>query len=106
MWKVIYGLATLKLGQEDLFKEIDKGDEEEEGQEEKQEEEVEEEEKEIGKIEEKKIEKTEEKKEENVEETPQPELEAPTAEQQTRKSVEAKPSTLLTYISSSNTRCT
>ena len=41
MWKFIYGLATLKLGQEDLFKEIDKGEgegEEEEGEEEKEEE--------------------------------------------------------------------
>ena len=48
MWKVIYGLATLKARQEDLFKETDKGEgeEEEEGQEEKVEEEVEEEEKE------------------------------------------------------------
>ena len=29
MWKVIYGLATLKPGREDLFKETDKGEEEE-----------------------------------------------------------------------------
>ena len=41
MWKIIYGLATLKLGQEDLFKDTDKGEEQEETQEEKVEEEEE-----------------------------------------------------------------
>ena len=46
IWKIIYSLVNLKPGQEDPFKEIDKGDEEEEGQIEKEEEE-EEEEKEI-----------------------------------------------------------
>ena len=30
MWKIIYGLATLKPAQEDLFKETDKGKEGEE----------------------------------------------------------------------------
>ena len=38
MWKVIYGLATLKLGQEDLFKDIDKCEEQEDKQEEEEEE--------------------------------------------------------------------
>ena len=59
MWKVIYGLASLKPRKEDLFKELDKGDEEEEGKKEEEEEE----EKEIEKIEDKKI-------EEKVEEAP------------------------------------
>ena len=43
MWKIIYGLATLKPSQEDLFKEIDKKEEqkEEERKEDKEEEKVE-----------------------------------------------------------------
>ena len=81
MWKVIYELATLKLGQEDLFKEIDQGEEEEEGQEDKEEEEGKEEEKVEEKIEEEK------KEEENVEETQEAEIEAPATKQQTEPQV-------------------
>ena len=81
MWKFIYGLATLKPGQEDLFKETNKGkgegEGEEEGQEEKAEEEVEEEEKEI--------EKTKEKKEDTMEKTPQAKPNALVAKQQTNE---------------------
>ena len=78
LWKVVYGLATLKPREEDLFKETEKGDEEEEGQEEKQEEEVEEEEKGIEKIEESKA-------EEKVEEAKDVELEVVAVKKKTTK---------------------
>ena len=58
-WKIIYGLATLKLGQEDPFKDIGQGEAEEQGK--KGEKEEEEEAIKIENIEEKKtIEKVEE----------------------------------------------
>ena len=71
MWKIIYGLATLKQGQDDPFKGTDK---EEEKKEDKEEERKEDEE-----------EKKEEKKEENrVEETKETDNKAPTDKQQTK----------------------
>ena len=74
IWKIIYSLVTLKPKQEDPFKEIDKGDEEEEGKVKKEEEE--EEEKEIKEIE-------KEKAKGKVEEAPQAEPKTIVAEQQT-----------------------
>ena len=78
MWKIIYGLATLKPGQEDLFKETDKGEEHEERQEDTGEEE---EEKEEEKVEEEK------KEEDKVEDTVEQEIEALAAKQQTKPQV-------------------
>ena len=99
MWKIIYGLATLKLGQEDLFKETDKGEEQEEREEDKEEDKEEEEEKEEEKI------KEEKREEEKVEETQETETEATIAEQQIETSAEPKPSTLLTCRTSYNLGC-
>ena len=72
MWKIIYGLTTLKQGQEDPFKEIEKEEEKKEEKEEEKEEE---------KVEEK-------KEEERVDEVKEIDNEAPAAEKKIEYSVE------------------
>ena len=59
MWKIIYGLATVKKGQEDPFKGIGKEEDKKDEEEKEEEEEKDEEEKEEEKKEEKKEEKVE-----------------------------------------------
>ena len=71
MWKIIYGLATLKQGQEDPFKGIDKEEDKKDEEEKEEEEEKDEEEKEEEKKEEKK----------DVEEIEKVEAKAPVVEQ-------------------------
>ena len=74
MWKIIYGLATLKKGEEDPFKGTDKEEQKKE-EEKKEEEKKEEEKKEEENIDEEK------EKETGVEEIVQPIDKTPTTEQ-------------------------